>query len=272
MAMSDRLTVPVLVKIRCLLYASLIFFSFFIFVGIGSMMSQVGFCPLNGSYYKGYWTYYSGSCYFALIVSVVCQLIYCIYRLISTFLLQLGILGNQSFIYGPKCQVTYVVFEMTVTLLIFISACTLSAGVNTTCHLLYCKDISWYSAAKAAQAGAWLSTLIYVAADIVGVLFLKRTNVLPCRTSAGSREVTFTTASGHQGVMASGTLSYPTTSGAYLNPGYPNSTVYQGQEAPKSGHPVDGAGSDYSTRGQHFVPISLDDKPPSYDDVVKQQT
>ncbi|CAL1547563.1 unnamed protein product [Lymnaea stagnalis] len=272
MALSGRLTVPVLIKIRCGLYACLIFFSFFIFAGVGSMMSKVG-CPLNGSHFGSYLTYYAGSCYFALVVSIVFQLIYCVFRLISTLLLNLGILGNQLFIYGPNFQVMYVIFEMIVTLFIFISACTLSAGVNTTCNILYCTNQSWYSAAKAAQAGAWLSTLIYVTADIVGVLFLRRTNALPCGRSASTPEVTFTAASGHHDVVVAGAVGYPNASGAYFYSGYPNPEAYPVEGSPnKTGYPIDRAHSDYSTPGQHFVPISLDDPPPRYDDVVKQET
>ncbi|XP_005097819.2 uncharacterized protein LOC101859703 [Aplysia californica] len=176
----DHLTDYLVVRLRLIFYIVLVFFSIVTIAGIASMKDKRGLCPLyldGGRYFT---LDYSPPCNFPLCEAVF-QLLYCVFRVVVLTLLLSGRASSDHSLYGLKAQSGFVAYELVTAFIIFICACILSAGTNDTCSNMWWEcDKDWYSSAQAAQAGAWLSTFLFLASGGVGLLYLYRCGRLPC--------------------------------------------------------------------------------------------
>lgn len=175
MGVADALNDNTVLLLRLVIYGALVFFSFFIFVGVAVMKDEVnGLCPL---YEFGA----VSNCNYPMAVAIIFQLFYTLYRIVIILLLKLGKLNTEMFILSSIMELIYTIIDAVTLLFIFIAACILSAGHNDTCSdsffAKYCTN--WVSASRAAQAGAWISTLLWLFLVIVEFIYLVRAGRIP---------------------------------------------------------------------------------------------
>ncbi|XP_055879765.1 uncharacterized protein LOC106059896 [Biomphalaria glabrata] len=256
MAIPSSLTEPVLMRIRLVIYGGLIFFSFFTFSGVAVMMEHENGCPL---YMSALQVYTSSSCNFTMFVSIVFQLIYCVFRLISTGLLLSGNFRSELFLFNKQNQRYQVLLEIIFTFFTLVTACLLSSGVNQSCSVIECTGQDWYESSRTAQAGAWISTLLFVVLVIVGYTYLKRTNNLFWQTEAPTQDINVTQSSG-QPCQVPPSVPYPGSGyagqGAHVN-------VMDSRDDQVNYVRHDSSG---------LAMVPLEDKPPSYEEAVKGYT
>ncbi|XP_005106362.2 transmembrane protein 179 isoform X1 [Aplysia californica] len=181
MSVIDILSNPNLVlRMRLVAYGVLIFFSFFIFVGVAVMKGEAGFCILyldvSGRLVE---EPSDANCIFPVAISIIFQLCYSLSRMVMLFLLSLHKISTSFVLFTDMMELAYVVTDFCAFFLTFIGACILSAGTNDTCDTFKCDGTAWYSASKAAQAGAWISTFGWLFIFVVGFISLWRAGKIP---------------------------------------------------------------------------------------------
>ncbi|XP_059157313.1 uncharacterized protein LOC131941804 isoform X5 [Physella acuta] len=213
------------------------------------MMNKNNVCPLYGAVHGALITFDTGACTYALVASILFQLCYCLYRFITMVLLHFRKISENHIIFAPGIQRLYILHEVIVTILTFVSACILSAGINSSCSNITCSLQNWYSAGQTAQAGAWISTFIFVALTTFGVLYLRGVN-----SEAPTQGVSFTASSGYPGTVISGIDSSQQG----------DTATHPNQDNP---HPSQGSSKDYpmNENPQLYYPQN----PPRYEDILK---
>ncbi|XP_005106359.1 transmembrane protein 179 isoform X2 [Aplysia californica] len=178
MSVIDILSNPNLVlRMRLVAYGVLIFFSFFIFVGVAVMKDEAGGCPLYiGSDRRAG---PSSNCNYPMAIAIMFQLLFLLFRIATLLLLLLGKFTTDFVLFTDMMELAYVVTDFCAFFLTFIGACILSAGTNDTCDTFKCDGTAWYSASKAAQAGAWISTFGWLFIFVVGFISLWRAGKIP---------------------------------------------------------------------------------------------
>jgi len=189
MAVLDILNNPDgVLRMRIVVYGLLFFFSFFIFVGVAVMKDEAHpwDCPL---YIDNLIEQPPVSnCDFPLAIAIMFQLLYILFRLGTLLMLLIGKMTPDSMIFTDMMDFAWVVTDFFGFFFTFIGACLLSAGTNESCDYLadktnnddYCSDTQdWYSPSQAAQAGSWLSTLLWLLVFIVGFLSMYRMGRIP---------------------------------------------------------------------------------------------
>jgi len=195
MAVLDILSnTQMVLRIRIVCYGILIFFSFFIFVGVAVMkdkspsaiVGDASFCPLYYSVEDGRANIGPASnCNFPLAIAIMWQLLFLLFRVGTLVLLMLGKFTSDFVLFSDMMEAAYVVTEFFGFFFTFIGACILSAGTNSTCDAVpgICGSESLladsYSASKAAQAGAWISTFLWAGVFLVGFFSMYRAGKIP---------------------------------------------------------------------------------------------
>ncbi|CAL1547561.1 unnamed protein product [Lymnaea stagnalis] len=194
MGVADALNANTVLLLRLIIYGLLVFFSFFIFVGVAVMKDEVnGLCPL---YHFGA----VSNCNYPMAIAIIFQLFYILYRIVIILLLKLGKLNTEMFLLSDIMELIYTCIDAVTLLFTFIGACILSAGHNDTCgdSSMFCTN--WVSASRAAQAGAWISIILWLFLVIVEFIYLFRSGKIPF---LGGGVVTRTTTTSQQGGGAS---------------------------------------------------------------------
>jgi len=196
MSVLDMVANPsVVIRLRIVVYAALVFFSFFIFIGVAVMKDTPWkvtqgisfsecplYCELTSSGANFVWDCGSASnCDFPMAIAIMFQLLFLLFRVGTLVLLLLGKLTSDFVLFQDMMEVAYIVTEFFGFFFTFIGACILSAGFNTSCDSFNCDDLDYAfeSPGKAAQAGAWLSTFLWLFVFLVGFLFLFRSGKIP---------------------------------------------------------------------------------------------
>ncbi|GFR59942.1 hypothetical protein ElyMa_000066700 [Elysia marginata] len=189
MGILDILNEPLLLRLRIVTYSVLIFFSFFIFVGVAVMKDKFELkCPL----YSDVQSLEDGavsSCNYPMAISILFQLLYLLFRVAILLLFFLGKFNKDMFFFSDVMELVFEIVDCLAFFLTFIGACILSAGHNSACdgNKVYCDHFAkWISASRAAQAGAWISTFGWLFIAIVGFLTLMRAGKIPCLGGAAS--------------------------------------------------------------------------------------
>ncbi|KAK0059793.1 transmembrane protein 179 isoform X2 [Biomphalaria pfeifferi] len=178
MRLSDIFTLNNASLARLVLYSALFCFSFFIFVGVAIVKSEAnGSCPLFLNY-----RYSTVSlCNYPMVIAIIFQLWYSLVRLVYLVLFKLGKLPNPFPTHFNLIEFICLCVDAGSLILTFIAAIILSAGYNTTCsnHNKICDDLRWAHAARVAQAGAWISTILWIVLITMCAITLWRAGVLP---------------------------------------------------------------------------------------------
>ncbi|BFZ06945.1 hypothetical protein BsWGS_09984 [Bradybaena similaris] len=178
MGLLDMFTENLVVRLRLLVYCILVFFSFFIFVGMAVFKDQYhGYCILYGSVI-------ASNCNYPMAIAIIFQLIYALARIVMLMLLFLGKLTTDMFVFSNILELVYVLLDVIACILTFIGACILSAGHNS----LYggsCPNCN--TASNVAQAGAWISTILWIVICAVGIIYILRAGKVPwVKSGAGT--------------------------------------------------------------------------------------
>ncbi|KAH9496138.1 hypothetical protein Btru_012143 [Bulinus truncatus] len=185
MGLLDGLNINTITLARLLSYAVLVFFSFFIFVGVAVMKDNLnGYCPL---YQRGP----VSNCNYPMAIAIIFQLFYTLYRIVILFLFKIGKLTADMFLFSDLMDLVHLGIDLIGLFLIFIAACILSAGHNSTCT--NCPDMAWVSASRAAQAGAWISTIVWLLLFILEFLYMMRNGKIPFLSGSRPQQQTATT-------------------------------------------------------------------------------
>ncbi|RUS72325.1 hypothetical protein EGW08_019917 [Elysia chlorotica] len=185
MGILDLLNEPLLLRLRIVTYAVLIFFSFFIFIGAAVMKDKFEFkCPLYSDVRTGQDGTVS-SCNYPMAIAIIFQLLYLLFRVAILILFFLGKFNKDMFFFSDVMELVFEIIDCIAFFLTFIGACILSAGHNSACdgqyNEYYCDHVAdWISPSRAAQAGAWISTFAWLFIAIVGFLTLMRAGKIPC--------------------------------------------------------------------------------------------
>ncbi|KAK3737903.1 hypothetical protein RRG08_028528 [Elysia crispata] len=184
MGILDLLNEPLLLRLRIVTYAILIFFSFFIFIGAAVMKDEFeGKCPLYSDIAAGKDGKLS-SCNYPMAIAIMFQLLYLLFRVAILILFFLGKFNKDMFFFSDVMELVFEIIDCIAFFLTFIGACILSAGHNSACdgsaNESYCDHAAdWISASRAAQAGAWISTIAWLLIATVGFLTLMRAGKIP---------------------------------------------------------------------------------------------
>ncbi|CAG5132351.1 unnamed protein product [Candidula unifasciata] len=180
MAVLDMLTENLVVRLRLVVYCILVFFSFFIFVGIGVFKdNHLGLCLL---YYSGYAAPVS-NCNYPMAIAIIFQLIYALARIVLLALLMLGKLTTEMFVFSNILELVYVLLDVIACILTFIGACILSAGFTGSSQYFWGSS---KTSVDIAQAGAWIGTILWIILSVVGVVYILRAGKLSFTKSGGT--------------------------------------------------------------------------------------
>ncbi|XP_070181124.1 uncharacterized protein [Littorina saxatilis] len=171
--------------LRIALYAALFIFAFFVVIPV-PLTTKIGGCFLFSDF--SHFGPYS-NCNYSLAMAVLLQMLYTTFRLVVLVLALLGRLTNRSLLLTDNVEMVYTALDTVSSLLILISACILSAGIGYTCsdvpnHLL-CTDyqINGDDTAahkmRVAEAGAWISFVLWLLLVHTGIFWLFRQGKLP---------------------------------------------------------------------------------------------
>ncbi|XP_055879767.1 uncharacterized protein LOC106059894 [Biomphalaria glabrata] len=190
MGLLDGLNINAVVLARLLSYAVLVFFSFFIFVGVAVMKDKYnGLCVL----------YIFGpvsNCNYAMAIAIIFQLFYALYRIVILFLFKIGKFTTDMFLFSDLMELVHLGIDLVALFLTFIAACILSAGHNANCGKYNCTDDIWVSPSRAAQAGAWISTIVWLLLFILEFLYMMRHGKIPFLPGARAQQSTTTNQTG----------------------------------------------------------------------------
>uniref|UniRef100_A0A0B7A400 MARVEL domain-containing protein n=1 Tax=Arion vulgaris TaxID=1028688 RepID=A0A0B7A400_9EUPU len=188
MGVLDMFTENLVTRLRLIVYAVLVFFSFFIFVGVAVLKDKwFGQCILY--FDGGYIAPPVSNCNYPMAIAIMLQLIYTLFRIVSLLLLVLGKFTPEMFLFSNILELVYVLIDIAATILTFIGACILSAGYNAAKK--YIGDAA-LSAVNVAQAGSWISTFLWLFVAAIGVVYMLRSGKLPFMRSGGAAGTTNT--------------------------------------------------------------------------------
>ncbi|XP_059157333.1 uncharacterized protein LOC131941811 [Physella acuta] len=186
MGLLDVVDLNFIILVRLAAYSVLVFFSFFIFVGVAVMKDNVGgFCPL---YHPGP----VSNCNYAMAIAIIFQLFYTLYQIVVLLLLKFGKFTTEMFLFSNVMELVYFCIDVVAFILTFIAACILSAGHNDTCGGRYSCE-KFESASRAAQAGGWISTILWLVLCILVLLYMLRSGKIPFITVRATTTTTTTT-------------------------------------------------------------------------------
>lgn len=162
-------------RLKLGLYGGLFFFSFFTIIAVPVTTNKLGGCLLYADKTWGS----DSNCNYCVAMAVIFQLLYALFRLVTLLLLVLGNLTADFMLFSDLFQLVYTGVDTVAWFLVFISACILSAGINSFCSDIDCSNISHVSRMHAAEAGAWISFILWLVLMVVGIFWLFRQGKLP---------------------------------------------------------------------------------------------
>ncbi|XP_012942405.1 uncharacterized protein LOC101856916 [Aplysia californica] len=118
-------------KTRLAAYGALIFFSFFISIGISQSKSNTGDCIL---FYDGTKTGQNSNCDFTTAIAIILQLLFLLFRVVTLFLVLHGTVGTDHTLFSDTMEQAYVAIDFIAFVLTFAGASILSPGVGETCE------------------------------------------------------------------------------------------------------------------------------------------
>ncbi|KAK7504325.1 hypothetical protein BaRGS_00004629 [Batillaria attramentaria] len=174
-----------LIRLKVGLYGGLLFFSFFVIIAVPVTQNNLS---LNGCFLyldiSGYGP--DSNCNYPVAIAVIFQLLYGLFRLATLILLMLGKFNSEFILFTDMFQLIYTAVDAVALFLTFIGACILSAGINSACDLPNCEAIAAQlgdedavSRLHTAEAGAWISFIIWLVLVVVSVFWLFRQGKLP---------------------------------------------------------------------------------------------
>lgn len=201
----NLLTEENLIRLKVVLYGGLFFFSFFVIIAVPVTTNKLGGCVL---YFDPSWGR-DANCNYPVAIAVIFPLIYGLLRLISLVMLLLGQLSHDFVLFSDLFQLIFTAVDAVAFFLVLVSACVLSAGINKTCSQpssssQSCNDIlgtideSFASRIHVAEAGAWISFILWLVLVVVGVFWLFRQGKIPFLSQPARQSADGGTASASQ--------------------------------------------------------------------------
>lgn len=192
----DFVTEQNLIRLKVGLYGGLLFFSFFVIIAVPVTTNNItnNYCFLYMEFLDAG---PASNCNYPVAMSVIFQLMYGLFRLVTLILLMLGILNHDFILFSDLFQLIYTAVDAVALFLTFIAACILSAGTNATCGSatwsttdcnLISKavgDESAVSRMHTAEAGAWISFILFLVLVATGVFWLFRQGKIPFLSRSG---------------------------------------------------------------------------------------
>ncbi|CAL1547562.1 unnamed protein product [Lymnaea stagnalis] len=181
MGFLDLFDVTVVNLARLVTYSILVFFSFFIFVGVAVMKKEAyGNCPLYADGKAGFGPV--SDCNYPMVIAILFQLLYTLYRIVLILLIKCGMQLGPFSTHFKLVDLVHWGVDALGLLTTFISACILSAGHNYTCDRIgkVCGDRPWVHSSRSAQAGAWLGTCFWLFLVLIGFLHIWREGGILC--------------------------------------------------------------------------------------------
>ncbi|XP_076442063.1 uncharacterized protein LOC143281043 [Babylonia areolata] len=166
-------------RLKLGLYGGLFFFSFFTIIAVPMTTEDVGGCLLYAEAGKKAGS--DSNCNYCVAMAVIFGMLYGLFRLVTLVLLVLGKLAPDFVLFSDLCQLVYTGVDTVAWFLVFISACILSAGINSFCSTVIgdCSNYTQVSRLHAAEAGAWISFILWLVLMVVGIFWLFRQGKLP---------------------------------------------------------------------------------------------
>jgi hypothetical protein len=190
MALRDMLTDGLVLRIRLIVYSQLIFFSFFIFIGVAVMKNNFfGECPLYIKQIKSISHYKAppiSNCNYPMAIAIIFQLLYILFRFAVLGLVVFGKLSQEDSAFNRMRDVFYVLTDVAAGILTFIGACILSAGMHANFYSFSDISSAGQTSLNVAQAGAWISSVLWLIVSVVGLLYIVRSGKLPFMQSSGA--------------------------------------------------------------------------------------
>lgn len=170
------------IRVKMALFGGLFIFGFFVIIAVPVTTNKLDYCPLYFDWSKGR-RGPDSNCGYVIAMAVIFQLFYTIYRLVIFLLLMLGRFPQEFFLVGDLFELIYTAIDTAALFLTFIAACILSAGINATCNgncnWLNAIDSNALSRMRTAEAGAWISFILWLLLVVLGIFWLFRQGKLP---------------------------------------------------------------------------------------------
>ncbi|KAK7103153.1 transmembrane protein 179B-like [Littorina saxatilis] len=188
----DFVTEENLIRLKVGMYGALLFFSFFTIIAVPVTTNNIGGCFLYRDATTGFGS--ASNCNYAVAMAVMFGLMYALFRLLVCIMLMLGKLNTEFVLLTDLFQLIYTAVDTVACFLVFISACILSSGINSGCDVVNdCStltirdDDSVASRMHTAEAGAWISFILWLLLAAIGIFWLFRQGKIPflSRPAAG---------------------------------------------------------------------------------------
>ncbi|KAL8565149.1 hypothetical protein ACOMHN_003936 [Nucella lapillus] len=165
-------------RLKLGLYGGLFFFSFFPIIAVSLSKHYLNSCLLYAEKGK---VGSESNCNYCVAMAIIFGLLYAFFRLVTLLLVVLDKLAADFMLFSDLFQLVYTGVDAVAWFLVFISACILSAGINSFCSdkKPYCEQISDVSRLHVAEAGVWISFVLWLVLVVVGVFWLFRQGKIP---------------------------------------------------------------------------------------------
>ncbi|ESO86159.1 hypothetical protein LOTGIDRAFT_235530 [Lottia gigantea] len=203
----------VILLVRTVLYGAIFILSMFIFAPMANQMNtHDGLCVLYGDAeaVEGYSE--KTTCNYTIAIGVLFGFIYGGIMTVVGVLSLLGKLKKPENFSGVLFLIN-VILDLISFILVLITACMISVGFQALCNSLIsilqiksdsCQQVylkipstgerdEFYTPLAVAEAGAWISFVIWMLQVVIGVFLLWRNNMIPCIKNNSAASTTATT-------------------------------------------------------------------------------